>query len=262
VAILSGFAPWIVYWVLVGNVPFTIAVLAALAIAVLTFVIGRLKGVRGRTLEIGAIATFVVLAVLTLTLSQNFMERWLQPLSSAGIFLVALSSVLIGKPFVREFAEVDQPPEVVKSELFGQITTLVTWIWVGAFAGMTVSSLIPPIVQDHVTILETTKPLSFVCYWLIPFLLVGLAVLGSRVLTDRMVAAANNPNTVRRTTFVAFKELGIDELLYLAQEKANREVGPGKEAFGVQVGGKGTPLTGDESRESWPASYKVREARA
>ena len=67
--ILFGFAPWIVYWVLVGNVPFHTAVLVALAIAVLSFVIGRVKGTPGRTLEIGAIATFLILAVLTFTLS-------------------------------------------------------------------------------------------------------------------------------------------------------------------------------------------------
>jgi hypothetical protein len=261
VAILSGFAPWIVYWVLVGNVPFKVAVLAALAIAVLSFAVGRVRGTGGRTLELGAIGTFVVLTLLTFTLSQDFMERWVQPLSSAGIFLVALTSVLVGRPFVREFAEVDQAPEVVKSELFGRITTLATWIWVGAFAGMTVSSSIPPIVQGNATLLDTRTPLSFVCYWVVPFLLLGLAVLASRVLTDRMVAEANNPNTVRRTTFLAFKELGIDELLYLAHQKADREVGPGKEAFAVQVGGKGVPLTGDESRESWPATYKVRDAR-
>jgi hypothetical protein len=261
VAILSGFAPWLVYWILVGNVPFPVAVLAALAIAVLAFAIGRVTGTPGRTLEIGAIATFVVLTVLTFTAKQDFLERWLLPLSSAGILLVALTSVLIGKPFVREFAEADQPPAVVKSELFGQTTTLVTWIWVGAFAGMTLSSAIPSVVQRNATILDRMAALSFVCYWLVPVLLLGLAVLAARVLIDRMIATANNPNTVRRTTFVAFKELGIDELLYLAQQKAEREVGPGKEAFAVQVGGKGTPLTGDESRESWPASYKVRDAK-
>ena len=33
------------------------------------------------------------------------------------------------------------------------------------------------------------------------------------------------------------------------------------EAYAVQVDGKGVPLTGDESRESWPVSYKVRERR-
>jgi hypothetical protein len=259
-AIFAGFVPWIVYWVLVGNVPFRVAVLAALAAAVVSLVLGRAKGRPGRTLEVGAIGVFVVLTILTFATSQGFMERWVQPLSSAGIFLVALVSVLIGRPFVREFAEVDQSREVVKSDLFGHITTLVTWIWVAAFAGMTVSAAIPPIVQGNATLLDTRAPLSFVFYWVVPFALLFGAVVAGRVLTDRMVAEANSPHTVRRTTFIAFKELGIDELLYLAQEKANREAGVGKQAYAVQVGGKGIPLTGDESRESWPATYKVREA--
>ena len=167
--ILFGFAPWIVYWVLVGNVPFTTAVLVALAIAVLSFVIGRIRGAPGRTLEIGAVGTFLVLSVLTFTLSQSFMEQWMQPLSNAGIFLVAFVGLLVGRPFVREFAEVGQPPEVVESELFARITTLLTWIWVAAFAGMTVSAVIPPIVYGDATILDTKTPLSFVCYWVIPF---------------------------------------------------------------------------------------------
>lgn len=259
--ILAGFAPWIVYWVLVGNVPFAVAVLAALAVAVLALVASRIRHSTASSLEIGAVATFAVLAVLTFTLSQTFMEQWIQTLSSAGILLVALIGVLIGKPFVREFAEIDQPAEVVKSELFERITTLVTWIWVAAFAVMTVSSAIPPLVQHDATLLDTLTPLSFVCYWVIPFLAVGLAVLAGRVLSDRMVAAALSPDVVRRTTFVAFRELAIDELLYLAKEKADREVGAGMEAYAVQVGGQGTPLTGDESRESWPATFKVRERR-
>jgi hypothetical protein len=261
VGILAGFAPWIVYWVLVGNVPFTAAVLAALAIAVLSFALGRVRGRPGKTLEIGAIGTFSVLTVLTFALSQSVMERWIQPLSNVGILLVALLGVLLGRPFVREFAEADQPVEVTESDLFGRITTLVTWIWVGAFAGMTVSSAIPPIVQGDATILDTRTPLSFVCYWVVPFLLLGCAAIASRVLTDRMIAAANSPDAVRRTTFVAFRELAIDELYYLAREKAEREVGAGLEAYDVSLGTAGVPLTGDESRESWPATYKVRARR-
>ena len=118
---LFGFAPWIVYWVLVGNVPFTFAVVVALWIAVAAFFLGSGLGKPGRTLEIGAIATFAVLTVLTFTLSDSFMQRWIQPLGNAGIFLVALISLLIGKPFVREFAAAEQPPDVVKTELFGRI---------------------------------------------------------------------------------------------------------------------------------------------
>jgi hypothetical protein len=259
VGILFGFAPWIVYWVLVGNVPFRIAVLVALAIAVLSFVIGRVKRTPGRTLEIGAIGTFLVLTVLTFTLSQSFMERWMQPLSNAGIFLVALTSVLIGKPFVREFAEVGLPPEVVESEPFARITTMLTWIWVAAFAGMTVSSSIPAIVYGKATILDTKTPLSFVCYWVIPFSLLGLAALASKIFPDRMTPAPED--TVRKTTFVAFAEAEIDQLIYLATEHANREIGPGKEAYDIRIGSKGVPLVGDETRESWPSTYKVRARR-
>jgi hypothetical protein len=255
---LLGFAPWIVYWVLVGNVPFTTAVLVALAVAVLSFVIGRLTGKPGRTLEIGAVGTFLVLTILTFAMSQSFMERWMQPLSNAGIFLVALIGVLVGKPFVREFAEVDQPPEVVKSETFGRITTTLTWIWVAAFAGMTLSSVIPPSVEGNATILDTKTPLSFICYWVIPFSLLGLAALASRVLPERMTPG---DDVARNTTFVAFAEMEIDQLIYLATEHANREVGAGKEAYDIRIGSKGVPLVGDDTRESWPSTYKVRDRR-
>ncbi|MGH3594528.1 MAG: hypothetical protein ACRDUT_00885 [Mycobacterium sp.] len=256
--ILFGFAPWIVYWVLVGNVPFIAAVLVALAIAVAGFVIGRAEGAPGQALEIGAAATFFVLTVLTLSLSQSFMERWMQPLSNAGIFLVALTGLLIGKPFVREFAEADQPPEVINSDLFGQITARLTWVWVAVFVGMTVSSSIPPIVQGDATILDTKTPLSFVCYWVIPFSLLGLAALATRILPARLAARAGD--IIRQTTFVAYGEATIDELYYLAQEHANREIGAGQEAFDVKVGSMGTPLVGDDTRQSWPSTYKVRQS--
>lgn len=252
-----GFAPWIVYWVLVGNVPFVAAVLVALAVAVAALVVSRVSRSPGRTLEIGAVAVFLVLTVLTLAVSQAFMERWIQPLSTLGIFLVALVSALLGRPFVREFAVVGQPKEVIESEPFARITSLLTWIWIAAFGGMTVSSAIPPIVQGDATILDTRTPLSFICYWVLPFALLGVAALLTRVLPERMVPASDE--IVRKTTFVAFAEAEIDQLIYLATEHANREVGAGKEAYDVRIGSKGIPLVGDETRESWPSSYKVRE---
>jgi hypothetical protein len=258
VGILYGFAPWIVYWVLVGNVPFTTAVLIALAIAIVMYVLGRRTHAPGHTLQIGALVTFLVLTALTLTVSQAFMERWMQPLSNVGIFAVALAGVLAGRPFVREFAAVGQPPEVVDSDLFGTITNRLTWIWVAVFAGMTISSAIPPIVQGDATILDIRTPLSFVFYWVIPFTLLGLGALASRILPDKMTIS---PDVVRKTTFVAYSEATIDELYYLAREHAGREVGGGQEAFDIKVGGAGTPLVGDESRMSWPSTYKVRERK-
>jgi hypothetical protein len=256
---LFGFAPWIAYWVLVGNVPFVVAVMVAVAIAVAASASGKFTPKQAHALEIGSLATFLVLTVLTLALSDSLLARWILPLSNAGILLVAVISVLIGKPFVREFAAVEHPEDVVKTQLFGRIVRLLTWMWVAVFAAMTVSSAIPPIVDGNATILDTKTPLFFVCYWVIPFSMWALAALASRLLPDRMLIGIDD--VARETSFVAYDEATIDELYFLAQEHANREVGPGKEAYNVKVGGMGTPLTGDESRKSWPSTYKVRERR-
>jgi len=256
---LFGFAPWIVYWVLVGNVPFAVAGLIALVIAVAGVAIGRAAGKQWHLLQIGAVATFLVLTVLTFALGDLFNQRWILPLSFAGIFLLALVSVPVGKPFAHEFAAAEQPEDVIKTELFGRIVGLLTWLWIAAFAGMSVSSAIPPIVDGKATILDTRTPLSFVCYWVIPFSLFGLAALASRLLPDRMLIGIDD--IARETSFVAYDEATIDELYYLAQQHADREVGAGKEAYNVKVGGMGTPLTGDESRKSWPSTYKVRDKR-
>jgi hypothetical protein len=90
---------------------------------------------------------------------------------------------------VREFA-VGRPPAVTGSELFRHITAVLTWIWVAAFAGMAVSSLIPPIDAGRATIHDAGSTLSIVCYWVIPFTLLGLAAVESRFLPDRMRAGA------------------------------------------------------------------------
>jgi intracellular septation protein A len=262
VGILFAYAPWIVYWVLVGNVPFKAAAVVALVVALAGFALGRSAEKPVRTLEIGSIATFLVLTVLTFALSESSAERWLPALGNTGIFLVALVSVLIGKPFAREYAAAEQPADVVKTELFEQTARVLTWIWVGVFAAMAVSSLIPPIVDrgsGSASLLDTKTPLSYVFYWIIPFSLFGAAALASRFVPDRMLAGIDD--VARETSFVAYDEATIDELYYLAQEHANREVGPGKEAYSVKVGGMGTPLTGDESRKSWPSTYKVRDRK-
>ena len=124
---------------------------------------------------------------------------------------------------------------------------------------MTVSSAIPPLVQGDATILDTRTPLSVICYWAVPFSLLAVAALLTRVLPDRMVPPAEE--IVRKTTFVAFAEAEIDQLIYLATEHANREVGAGKEAYDIRIGSKGVPLVGDDTRESWPSTYKVRERK-
>jgi hypothetical protein len=249
---LSGLTPWIVYWILVGHVPHLVAALVGLAIAVAGAAIGTATGKPGRALDIGAVAAFSVIAVLTWTLGDSLLTRWILPVSFAGLFMVTLVGAIAGGTFVRPWAAAGQPADVVKTPLFDQLVATLTRIWIATFAVMTVSSAIPPIVGG-----AATTPLAVVCSWVVPFAALGVAALASGYLPGRMLAGIDD--VVRETSFVAYDEATIDELYYLAREHANREAGPGKEVYNVKVGGMGTPLTGDESRKSWPSTYKVRD---
>ena len=180
------------------------------------------------------------------------MQRWALPLSIAGLLLVTVVGVLSGSSFVHEFAAASQPQSVVDSDVFGQIVARLNWIWIVVLGAMTVSSSIPSIVRTGVS-------LTWVLYWVVPFSLLALGALATKVLPALMSAGVGDIE--RKTTFVAYHEATIDELYYLATEHANREVGAGQEAYAVKVGSKGTALVGDDSRHSWPSTYKVRQAR-
>ncbi|MGQ0575773.1 MAG: acyl-CoA thioesterase/BAAT N-terminal domain-containing protein [Pseudonocardia sp.] len=176
---MLGFLPWILYWALVGNVPFRVVVCLALAVAVGTQVVSRLRRQPWRSLEVGSLAVFVVLAVAGFVFDDAFLEKWLQPLSNLGIFLVALVGILVGRPFVREYAADSVDEATTRGDGFRTITTAMTWLWVVIFGAMTVLSAIPPVVDGDATIHDDGTLLSILCYWVLPFSLMGLGGLVS-----------------------------------------------------------------------------------
>jgi hypothetical protein len=42
-----GFLPWVLYWTLIGNVPFRVAAVLVLVVAIAVQVLGRLRAGRG-----------------------------------------------------------------------------------------------------------------------------------------------------------------------------------------------------------------------
>ncbi|WP_018177489.1 acyl-CoA thioester hydrolase/BAAT C-terminal domain-containing protein [Jongsikchunia kroppenstedtii] len=178
---LVGFSPWILYWVLVGNASFRVAVLVALALSATAVLVQRARRQPWHSLEAGTVVVFGLLAILAFTVSDHFLERWLQPIGNAGIFLIALSGIVIGRPFVREYATASVDSDTARSDGFRVITLAMTWMWAAVFAAMTVVSLIPPIMQGQATIHDGASGLSIVCYWVIPFTLLGLAGTASSI---------------------------------------------------------------------------------
>ncbi|RZL79890.1 MAG: acyl-CoA thioesterase [Rhodococcus sp. (in: high G+C Gram-positive bacteria)] len=176
-----GFAPWIVYWILVGNTGFVAAVAIAFGIALAGQVLQRVRHQPWRTLEVGTVAVFGLLLIAALTLDDAVLERWLQPLGNFGLFAIATVGVLVGRPFVREYAEAAVDAKTAASGGFRYVTTAMTWMWVAAFGLMTVFSLIPPIVDGDATMRDAGDTLSVACYWVLPFTLMGVAGLVSAV---------------------------------------------------------------------------------
>ena len=190
VAFVVGFAPWIVYWVLVGNAPFLTAVLVGLGLAVAINVITLVRHEPPMVLEVGTALVFGVFVIMALTLSDNFLERWLQPLGNAGLFAIVLVSILIGKPFTLQYARKSTPRELWNEPGFVYVCQLLAWVWAGAMAFMTIVSLIPPIVDGDATVRDADDTLSVVCYWVLPFIVLGLAMLFTSQYPDWFVEAS------------------------------------------------------------------------
>jgi len=247
---LVWFAPWALYWVLVGNTPPVIAAALALAVAITVLVIGR--DAPARPLGIGAGATFAVLTALPLAFTE--VQRWLPALSFAGLLATLLAGMMLGRSVMEAVVKADLPAAVAQSDLFGPVVKRLTRVWLGALSAMVVSAVIPAIALP-----DAGTPLTYLCSWVIPFGVLAATAIASRMLVDHMTAGFGD--AVRKTSFVAFVDLEIDQLYYLATEHANRETGPGEEAYNITVGTKGTPLVGDDTRVSWPSTYKVRQRR-
>jgi hypothetical protein len=192
--IFIGFAPWIVYWVLIGNTSFLTASTVALVLFVILIIVDVRKGRKPKVLEIGGLVFFAVMLVVALFTNDADVEKWLQPASTAAILVIAVVGVFAGRPFVREYAVETVTPEIAETESFRRVTVQLTWVWIAAFAVMTVSSAIPPIADGAATIRDGADALSIICYWVIPFAAVGLAAVISKSYPARVhrdaVAAA------------------------------------------------------------------------
>lgn len=184
--IFLGFAPWIVYWILIGNTSFLTSSIVAAVLFVIMIVVDVRKQRQPKTLEIGGLIFFVVMVIVALFTNDSDVERWVTPASTAAILVIAVIGVLAGRPFVRDYAIETVSPEIAQTESFRRVTVQLTWVWIAAFAVMTVSSLIPPIVDGAATIRDDADALSIIFYWVIPFAAVGLAAVISKTYPARV----------------------------------------------------------------------------
>jgi Acyl-CoA thioester hydrolase/BAAT N-terminal region len=141
-------------------------------------------------LEAGTALVFGVFVLLALVLPEDFLERWLQPLGNAGLFAIVLVSILIGKPFTLQYARKSTPRAQWDEPGFVYVCRQLAWLWAGTLAFMTIVSLIPPIADGDATVRDADDTLSVVCYWVLPFVALGLAMLVTSKYPDWFVEAS------------------------------------------------------------------------
>jgi uncharacterized membrane protein len=179
VSFVLGFLPWILYWALIGNVPFRVAAVLVLVVAIAVQVIGRVRRQPWRSLEVGSLAVFALLTVAAFVVDDDVLARWMQPLSNLGIFLVALGGLAVGRPFVREYAAASVDARTARTDGFATITRNMTVLWAAVFAAMTIVSAVPPVVDGAATLRDSGDLLSILCYWVLPYVLLAIGGLVS-----------------------------------------------------------------------------------
>lgn len=131
---LRGFAPWIVYS-LVSVVGWQWGALAALVVSVVSLIADRRKGLAldAQILDLGSLGYFAVLATIAFVDPTSPLHHFDGPLSSAWLALIAITSLLIRRPFTLGIARRRVTPEIAASAPFARLNMVITSFWASAF---------------------------------------------------------------------------------------------------------------------------------
>jgi len=146
--ILVGFAPWIIFGILVGHDKMLEASSIAL-IATLAGIAGDVrKGRSVKVLTAGTFIFFLAFAVATFFVSHALLGRWANLMSNAALAAITLVSIVIRKPFTMQYARESVPKEYWDTPQFLRANLVITWVWLAAFAVNTASSALRAIIPD------------------------------------------------------------------------------------------------------------------
>jgi hypothetical protein len=131
-SILLGFLPWIVFWAVSGPSIFRLnaAIIAAL---VLTVIMGYKQLVKGFILTWGSLLFFGFNLVMVVIFGNLWVIEHLEILTNGTLAVIACLSIILGKPFVLQYARETVPPDRQASPVFYRICWTLSLIWMVIF---------------------------------------------------------------------------------------------------------------------------------
>ncbi len=137
--ILFSFLPWIVFWILSGKDNFGIATTCA-ALTVIILNIKSIKKLNMKILDLGTLIFFLALVAISYTHDARWIGKYASPLSSTAIFIIALISIMIQKPFTLQYAREETEEKYWDTPPFYSVNFFISWVWCIAFAVNAISA--------------------------------------------------------------------------------------------------------------------------
>jgi len=91
---------------------------------------------RGRSIKVlgaGCVVLFAGLGAYVTLIDPTLSSSAVRLATDAGVLAISLASLIIGKPFVRQYALEEVDAETAKLPGFKKATYIITWAWIGAF---------------------------------------------------------------------------------------------------------------------------------
>ncbi len=165
--ILLSFAPWVLFSVFTGLMSVTIAALVGFLAELLLTIRNGVKH-QLKLFELGSLVFFFALTMSSLFVASTWLTMWARELGNITLFLLALGSILIGKPFTLQYARESVDQQYWDSPQFFTINVVISWVWCATFAVMTTSAGVVILARMHENLLFN---------WLLPIIVPLLALL-------------------------------------------------------------------------------------
>lgn len=166
--IFLSFLPWIAFWVLSGRDNYQTAAIASVAI-VIALNIRDLQQRNIKILDLGTLAFFVFLAIASFTHDAVWIDHYAAPLSSFALFIIALVSILIRKPFTLQYAREQVDRKFWDTPGFYTTNRTISAVWSVSFAVSTVTSYLnlrhPSLIDWAIHIIVFVGAIKFTAWY-------------------------------------------------------------------------------------------------
>jgi hypothetical protein len=187
-SIWLGFVPWVIFAVLCRRDTLQAAVVVGLVAAVAVSAPGVLAG-RPKILELGTVAFFVAFVIVVFVVdpgADDFLSRYARAIATGGLALIAIVSLVIGRPFTEGYAREQVDRSLWSSPRFAEVNRLFTVGWILVFLAMAASHVVAGAID--------TRRAETIFNWVIPIaLIVGMVKYMGKVEAENRPAEVGAP---------------------------------------------------------------------